>query len=364
MNRNPFAINFGKLPSQYISRDLVINEIIEEFISEEPQNQCFMLTGTRGSGKTVTMTTIEKRISEYEEWIIVRLNPTRNMLEGLTAKLYDSKEYLKQFIDTGLNLSKFGIGISANAKSPVADIESALEIILKEIKRRGKRLLVTVDEVSDTPFMQEFASSFQILIREELPIYLIMAGLFENIRDLENEKNLTFLYRTPKYEMEPLNLTLICERYRQLLDVSQDEAMEMAIMTKGYPFAYQVLGKYLWEEEEHKMDTLVLAKVDEALSHYVYDKIWSELSPKDKWFMSFIVQKETMTTVELLEITKQKKNEFSQYRARLRDKGLINVSTRGMISYRLPRFDVFVRNAQLLGDGVTGSFFEKKERND
>ena len=90
----------------------------------------------------------------------------------------------------------------------------------------------------------------------------------------------------------------------------------------------------------------VLARFDEALRHYVYEKIWKELSTKDQWNMSFIVQKETMTTAELLELSGQKKNEFTQYRARLRDKGLINVSTHGLISYTLPRFDVFVKEQQ------------------
>lgn len=350
MKKNPFAINFGKLPSQYISRDILIDEITDELLSEDAQNSCFMLTGTRGTGKTVTMTAIEKQMAEHDEWIIVRLNPTRDMLGSLVAKLYDSKDYLTKFIDTNINLSKFGIGINLSAKSPVADIESALEIILKEIKHQKKRLLVTVDEVSNTASMQEFASSFQIMIREDLPIYLIMAGLYENIRNLENEKNLTFLYRTPKYEMEPLNLTLISQRYMQILHVPQEAAMDMAILTKGYPFAYQALGKYLWEDETHELNTSVLIKFDEALRHYVYEKIWSELSPKDKWFMTFIVQKDSMSTAELLDMSKQKKNEFSQYRARLRDKGLINVSTHGMISYKLPRFDVFISNEQLLGN--------------
>jgi len=349
IEKNPFAINFGKLPSQYISRDILIDEITQELLAEEVQNPCFMLTGTRGTGKTVTMTAIEKKISEHDEWIIVRLNPTRDMLNSLVAKLYDSKEFLTKFIDTNVNLSKFGIGVNLSSKSPIADIESALEIILKEIKRQNRRLLVTVDEVSNTAYMQEFASSFQIMIREELPIYLIMAGLYENIHNLEDEENLTFLYRTPKYEMEPLNLTLIAQRYMQILQVPQETAMDMAIMTKGYPFAYQALGKYLWEDEHHEMNVSVLAKYDEALRHYVYGKMWAELSTKDKWYMTFIVQKDSMSTAELLEMSKQKKNEFSQYRARLRDKGLINVSTHGMISYKLPRFDVFVKNEQMLG---------------
>ena len=342
--QNPFAINFGKIPVQYISRDIIIDEILQELLSEDAQKQCFMLTGTRGSGKMVTMTSIEKKVAELDEWIIVRLNPDRDLLNGLVAKLYDSREFITEFIDTSVNLSKFGIGINISKKAPVADIESALEIILKELKKRKKKVLVTIDEVSNTTYMREFASSFQIMIREELPIYLIMAGLYENIRELENQKNLTFLYRAPKKEMEPLNISRIAERYREILKVDNDKAIKMAIMTKGYPFAYQALGKYLWEEESHEMNERVLLKYDEALSHYVYKKLWSELSPKDRWYMSFIVKKESMETGELLRICGQKKNEFSQYRERLRDKGLINANVRGIISFSLPRFDVFVKD--------------------
>jgi len=347
MDKNPFAINFGKVPLQYISRDIVIDEIVDELSSEYVQNPCFMLTGARGSGKTVTLTAIEKKISESNDWIIIRLNPERNMLESLVAKLYDSKEYLTKFIDASVNLSKFGIGVSLASKPPIADIESALEIILKEIKKKKKRLLVTVDEASNTAYMREFASSFQIMIREELPIYLIMAGLYENIRGIENEQNLTFLYRTPKYEMEPLNITIIADRYSKTMKINYEQAMECALITKGYPFAYQALGKYLWEDDKHQLSIEILAKLDDALNHYVYSKIWAELSPKDKWYMSFIVQKEKMSVSEILELSKEKKNEFSQYRARLRDKGLINADSYGEISFRLPRFDVFVKNTQM-----------------
>ena len=344
MERNPFVLNFGKVPSQYISREIIIDEIVQEMLEEDAQNNCFMLTGTRGSGKTVTMTAIEQKISESEDWIVIRLNAERNMLESLVGKLYDSREFITKFVDANINLSKFGIGLDITTKSPVADIESALEILLKEIQRKKKKLLVTVDEASNTPSMREFASSFQILIREDFPIFLLMAGLYENISDLKNEKNLTFLYRTPQYEMEPLNLTLIADRYSKVFGIEKEKAMDMAIITKGYPFAYQAMGKYVWDDERHEVNDSVLGKFDEALSHYVYKKMWSELSEKDKWFMSFIVKKDVTPVSELLEETKQKKNEFSQYRERLRDKGLIDVSDRGLIKLKLPRFDVFVKN--------------------
>lgn len=57
--------------------------------------------------------------------------------------------------------------------------------------------------------MQAFASAFQIFIRQDLPLYLLMTGLYENINNLQNEDNTTFLYRAPKVELKSLNITTI-----------------------------------------------------------------------------------------------------------------------------------------------------------
>lgn len=346
--RNPFAINFGLIPTQYIERDLITDEVLDALNAEQIQNPCFMLTGIRGSGKTVTMTAIERRLAEDDNWVVIDLNSEREMLQSLVAKLYDSKKYLTDFLSASVNLSKFGVGVKLDSIPPVSDVESALEIILKELQKRKKRLLITIDEVSNTKYVREFVSTFQLLIRQGLPVCLIMAGLYENIHNLQNEDNLTFLYRTPTIEMEPLNITLIKQRYMNLFHVDGDSAFEMALITKGYPFAYQVLGKYIWDSQTRQIDDEVLSKFDAAMSKYVYEKIWSELSPTDKWYLSFIAQKSSMETSELLALTKKKKNEFSQYRARLRDKGIIDVSNYGKIIMKLPRFDEFVKVRNML----------------
>lgn len=39
-----------------------------------------------------------------------------------------------------------------------------------------------------------------MLIRQDLPIYLIVAGLYDDIENLENAKHLTFFLRAEKYE--------------------------------------------------------------------------------------------------------------------------------------------------------------------
>ena len=65
--------------------------------------------------------------------------------------------------------------------------------MLTELKKKGKKLLIAVDETIVNDHVREFASIYQILMREDYPIFLIMTGLFENIYDLQNQEGLTFL---------------------------------------------------------------------------------------------------------------------------------------------------------------------------
>ena len=206
-----------------------------------------MLAGVRGSGKTVTMTNIENRLREEKDWIVIGLNIERNMLDSLVAKLYDSGKLRSEFWKTEINLSAFGIGLAAKNNAPVADIESALEKILKEVKKTGKRLLITVDEVYNTKSIKEFASTFQIMVRQNFPIFLLMAGLYENIHSIEDEKNLTFLYRAPKYFMTPLSPNLVMKSYMKTLDISEDQAYKIHLLIRHWESMYGIIRTELYQ---------------------------------------------------------------------------------------------------------------------
>ena len=269
MTRNPYSIGFGKIPTHYISRDILIDEILDTLISEEPQAQAYKLTGIRGSGKTVTLSAIEKSLRNNPDWVVVGIKPEGNIIEDIIGTIYNEVPFLLSFFKSNLNLSKFGIGVDIKNIPPVSSLDAALNKILVELNKRKKRLLVTVDEVKNTASMRDFVQEFQILIRQDLPIYMIIAGLYDDIESLENADHLTFFLRAEKYDMTPLNYTTIRNDYMKTLKVNQDVADQMAAITKGYAFAYQALGKYMWESEQKDISEDVLLKLDEALSEKV-----------------------------------------------------------------------------------------------
>lgn len=339
---NPFTLSFGKKPLQYISRISQTNRILDTFRSEVPSCQIFMITGVRGSGKTVMMTTISNELKKDDSWIVVELNPTRDLLQSLAAKIYAIPDMHAHFLKARLDFSAFGLGLSLENTAPVTDIENVLELMLEQIKKSGKKLLVTIDEVVCSEYIRIFASSFQIFLRQDQPIFLLMTGLYENIYDLQNDKSLTFLYRAPKLLLEPLNYSSVKSHYMRIFDISSEDACEMTGLTKGYPFAFQVLGYLYWENRDHKSLEDILPEYDQYLDEYVYSKIWSELSSLDQKVLMHISPDDELKVKELRERLQMSSELFSVYRDRLKRKGIIDTHEYGKIAFALPRFADFV----------------------
>ena len=200
-------------------------------------------------------------------------------------------------------------------------------------------MLITIDEVASTPAMRVFASAFQIFIRQDLPVFLLMTGLYENIHTLQNEKSLTFLYRAPKLELEPLNIGAIARNYKKTFHIDELSALKMAKLTRGYSFAFQVLGYFTWENQGQT--DAVLEDYRQYLEDYVYEKMWAELSRKDRDVLYGIAKSPTGKISEIRDILKLETNEFNPYRKRLIKKGLINGDERGYVRFVLPLFELF-----------------------
>ena len=203
---NPFNISFGEEPMHYISRLEYSDEIINTFKSEYPSTRLFLITGLRGTGKTVMLSHISGILEKEKDWYVIPLNPSRDLLQSLKDKLNHvsgSRDYLR---DSKLNVSIQGIGVSVGGSDKKMDIEDEISTMLQNLHKRKKRVLVTIDEVTNSNNMQIFASAFQIFIRQKLPLFLLMTGLYHKVNELQNNELLTFLYRAPRISLEPLKM--------------------------------------------------------------------------------------------------------------------------------------------------------------
>ena len=333
---NPYTLVFGQPPLEIIERKAQADRIISEFCQEHPSNYLNLVTGIRGCGKTVFITRIANRLREKKEWIIINLNPQRDLLMALAAKLDSDQVLSRIFREAEINLQAFGIGIGIKGVPPITDIEEALTRMLRSIRKHGKRVLITIDEVTNSRDIRVFASAYQIFLREELPVFLLMTGLFNQIDRLRNAEGMTFLERAPRTVLSPLNFSAMVDKYKSTLKVKEDTAISLAKATKGYSFAFQVVGYYAWEHPDHPDQ--VFNEAREYLFEFAYRKIWSELSAKDRDLVRAVFRSETGEVSRVRELMNWTTNQFNPYRDRLLKSGVISSPQTGYVELALPWF--------------------------
>ena len=338
--QNPFTLTFGRSPLESVERPVQINEILEAFTADTVNQQMFIITGVRGSGKTVMMTQISNKLRADADWVVIELNPATDLLSSMLSKLNSNQVCTELIKSAKIDLSFFGFGVTIEGTVPITDAETAIIKILEKIKKIGRRLLVTIDEMTNSESMKVFAGAFQIFVRQELPVFLLGTGLYENIEELQNEKSLTFLYRAPKIQLRPLNNGAIINKYKTIFHISQESASQMAELTKGYPFAFQVLGYLTWNHDGDYH--AVLDEYEQYLSEFVYDKIWSELSAKDRMVAKAIADEKSGKIKDIRERLGMETNEFNPYRKRLIKKGIVSGEMRGYVYFTLPLFAEYV----------------------
>lgn len=129
--------------------------------------------------------------------------------------------------------------------------------------------------------------------------------------------------------------------YEKYLQLPKDQARKLAELTRGYSFAFQVLG-YFTFRKDGKMEA-ALPEARQYLDEYVYDKIWSELSPRELELVSHIALHDHKEVSKLKEDLNLAGNQFSVYRDRLIKKGILDGSRRGMVTFALPFFEDYIR---------------------
>ena len=188
--------------------------------------------------------------------------------------------------------------------------------------------------------MVAFCSVYAKYIRAGKPVFFVCTGLFSNIESLGKVRNLTFFRRSATIEVRGLSDVSVTTKYKKLLGIDMDEARRLAVLTKGYAYAYQVLGSlYFNKNDNDKIDDLI-DDYDEVIFTESYEKIWEEMSEGERTLVKIIL--EYKTREEIL-AHMNKPNNYSELRSSLIKGGIICETGRGKVDFALPRFEIYVK---------------------
>ena len=229
--QNPFTTTFSKTPENtYIHTDKT-DEILENFIYDTPSESVYKITGVRGSGKTVILAKVEQEIrtnkNHYANWVVFDVNPTRDILGQIAAMLAKEGFGGTDTKSAGVNISASvfgtggGLGFSKEKANDFFDIGVEVENMIQVAQKKGIKILIGIDEVSKSEEMVKFASEYGRWLRAGYPVYFVCTGLYENIQDLSNVKNLTFFRRATTIKTEPLNMIRMTEVSSRLISRRQ-----------------------------------------------------------------------------------------------------------------------------------------------
>lgn len=355
--RNPFMPSFGRIPSMVLDQKITMNNYLTHLNLNDAKYQTSLVYGIRGSGKTVFLLNVQRNYESIKDHYFIRLNLGQgNLLFQLLSNLQRiSKINLVKFVKSIQGISILGNSTSFKDMQAMGTIDysAVLSELLFKMKSKGISILVGIDEIETSEDIRAFASVYQTLIGQDLDISLIMTGLPSRISDLQHEKTLTFLLRSNRIYLKPLDRKSIEENYQYAFktgnkDINPLMMNRLVDSVKGYAYAFQTIGYYAWEQSSNEItnqvvnETLELAKHDLYMN--AYEKLYTEISNTDRHLLDVIAQANTenVSIKYLLDHFDHRKNYLSVYRARLLDNQLICIPERGYVSLSLPFFAEFI----------------------
>jgi hypothetical protein len=325
-----------------------------------------LITGPRGTGKTVVLASIANTARERGWWVIAEtaspgmidrfvtdhlpaaldeLNPTetRSRLKSVTAPL--------------------GLGGAAwdrsNPYPRTLSFRSLVAMVADEMDNRGSGLLLTVDEVhgGNTGELRELANVIQHGFTEGRAVAFAAAGLpAATDQRLLQDQVITFLRRADRHS---LNMLTEQEAYEALSVpiresgryAPDDVIQAMVNASRCYPFAVQLVGYETWRNRRDapaiNLDDVNTARpiVDSKLGQMVYEPALADLSQRDRDFVhAMAIDDGPSSLADLANRLNENTSYTSQYRARLLAAEVIVSTSRGYVDFELPHLRTISAN--------------------
>jgi AAA ATPase domain len=382
---NPYTPNAGARPPALVGRDeeLEAFEVLLDRLRRGHTEQSMLITGLRGVGKTVLLTSFEERARE-RDWTTVEAEITkgtefgtrmgqlvrRALLQLAPRARWEDRArraaaVLKSFQLTVTPEGALTAGLDVEAAAGFADsgqLDEDLTDLLIALGEAAQEhdcgVVFLIDEVHflTTPELEALIAALHKTVQRQLPITLVGAGLPQLPRLAGEAKS----YAERLFKFPSIGRLSAGEAERALaepaerLGVGFERKGVSAVIdyTEGYPYFLQEYGNVLWNQVEASPITAAdVADAQEAVE-----------AKLDGGF--FRVRAERTTELELRYMRamadlgpdpQQAKDvaaklgrtseQMGPTRSRLIEKGLLFTPGHGLAAFTVPQFDRFMRRA-------------------
>lgn len=362
---NPFRPTFGASPHHWAGRRVILDDFANGLdAGPGDPHRSLIIGGARGIGKTVLLTELED-LAAVRGWIVLRASGRGDTIEELVNSTIPRR--IRELAPpagrkvTGVGLT--GIGRIetelVDSAEPAPTLGSRLRELLGLL--RGSGVLITVDEVQDADpeALAVLATSHQDLVRDDEQVALVMAGLSFGIAGLLDLPGTTFLRRARRYDLGPLTdddaaLTLAETSRDAGLPLSDEALREAVALAQGYPYLVQLVGYLAFAAAKRssaaEIDREHVASIrDEAIAtmgaqvHHPSLKGVPAAQLNYLTAMSDLEGPEVMTADVAAALGKTP-NATTDTRSKLLERGLIDSTGWGKVSFALPYLAEFLRS--------------------
>ncbi|WP_267202498.1 ATP-binding protein [Limosilactobacillus kribbianus] len=167
--KNPFNPTFGDVPPLFLDKGQTVAKLVT-LIKQSDFARSFFITGVRGSGKTAFLTRVSNELQSDPNCYSIDLLNHNGILTSLARQLDDlsNPKAIKMF-DSIKSLSIDGVSISRDTEAP--NVDQLLDQLMQHIANQHKYVVITIDEVTNSKSISDFAQVFSALKRKGYPIF-------------------------------------------------------------------------------------------------------------------------------------------------------------------------------------------------
>lgn len=368
--RNPFKPTAGARPPLLVGRGEALDGF-KEGIEDGPgaPGLLSIFTGPRGIGKTVLMTAAED-YARRQGWVVISETATAGLIPRLTSATIAHLEELGDGPPgrriTGVSAGGFGLTTQLPQERERGWRDLVTEL-LSILDHNDTGLVISVDEIHavDRTELTTLAAVVQHLIREELPISLLVAGIPKAVSDLLNEDVSTFLRRADRIDLRDVSIddvrTALAVTFADTgVAITDTQLARAAEATGGYPFLIQLVGYHVWRRASDGVvtDQSLLEGIDAArrrLGATVLQAALADLSDVDRTFLLKMSEDDSESRLADIASRLGESTKYAGvYRRRLIDAGVIVNAGRGLLDFAVPHLRQYLREHAASGIDLAG----------